>query len=70
MKKKMPKLGQVGDYIVAVGELNGYLEFEKALRKFYENNKDVNPVFLHYVVTTESSEVHLDEILNNDEEKL
>ena len=63
MKPKFRQLnltGEQNDVHNAQNDLVGFGDIQKALKKFYKDNKDVNPRQLHYLIESESIDAHLD----------
>jgi len=61
--KQLPLTGEQNDYTNSLDELKGTTDLHKAIVKFYEENKDVNPRQLHYIVNVESNEIELNTLL-------
>jgi len=61
--RQLPLTGEQNDYTNSLDELKGTTDLHKAIVKFYEENKDVNPRQLHYIVSVESNEVELNTLL-------
>ena len=61
--KQLPLTGNRNDYYLTETELIGLADIRKALSKFYSDNKEFNPRQLHYIVTSESTDKHLDVLI-------
>lgn len=61
--KQLPLTGNQNDYYLTETELIGLADVRKVLSKFYSDNKEFNPRQLHYIVTAESNDKHLDVLL-------
>ena len=61
--KQLPLTGNQNDYFLTETELIGLVDLRKALNKFYSDNKEFNPRQLHYIITAEFNDNHLDALL-------
>ena len=61
--KQLPLKGNSNDYKDSISELDGYNKLVKAMENFYTKNKEFNPRQLHYLISSESMDIHLGELI-------
>ena len=62
--KQLPLTGESGDYGHALDELTNLNAMLKALHQFYQDNKDINPRQLSYIINSEATTLELDTIID------
>jgi len=63
MYEQLPLDGMINDYNYSIQRLKYFKELREALVTFYKENKQFNPRQLHYIIETESVDLHLDELI-------
>lgn len=61
--EQLPLTGAIDDHAECIEKLKGIKVLEQAIEAFYNTNKQYNPRQLHYLVCTESLDVHLNKLL-------